>query len=185
MTGCRCLGPPVHTCMDLGCTYPGVGTPSEVTLDQGVAQNAQNCYYLHNFNLASDPDLAFSDWFQVPEATCSGGGHLPTHAWALGNHRNPCRLLWTRLRNQNQPQIRGEKSPKMKVKIWKGVWVKTYCFLPSILFFLSKEMDFGAKSRFHSIAATFFCAPPKIKTKPKNALFNNKHLIKWARNHWK
>ena len=44
-------------------------------------------------------------------------------------------------------------------------------------------MDFGAKSRFHSIATTFFCAPKKIKTKPKNAFFNNKHLIKWARNH--
>ena len=66
--------------MELGCTYPGVGTPSEVTLDQGVAQNSQNSSKLHKFTLAVDPDLAFFDRFQVPGATCSGGGHFLTPA---------------------------------------------------------------------------------------------------------
>ena len=80
MTGCRCQGPPAHTCVELGCTYPGVGTPSEVKLDQGVAQNSQNSSKLHKFTLAVDPDLAFFDRFQVPGATCSGGGHLLTPA---------------------------------------------------------------------------------------------------------
>ena len=171
MTGCRCLGPPVHTCMDLGCTYPGVGTPSQVTLDQGVAQNAQNGYDLHNFNLAGDPDLAFFDWFQVPGATCSGGGHLPTPAWALGNHRNPCRLLWTRLRGQNQPQIRGEKSPKMKVKIWKGVWVKTYCFLAFNISFYKQRNGFRSKIQISLNRYHFFLRPPKNQNKAQKCTF--------------
>ena len=163
-----------------GCTYPGARMPSEVTLDQCVAQNTQNssnldiltlCYNLHNFNLTGDPDLAFFDWFQVPGATCSGGGHLPTPAWALGNHRNPCRLLWTRLRGQNQPQIRGEKSPKMKVKIWKGVWVKTYCFLAFNISFYKQRNGFRSEIQISLNRYHFFLRPPKNQNKAQKCTF--------------
>ena len=136
------------------------------------------------FKFAHDYETDSASW-QVPGA----GGHLfrwwlPSHIWL--DPKTSWDAHWTPLHHNTGSElalILRVKIPKVENSNFKGVFDWTEVgFLPSNLIIITSLMDFGQKSKTHPSAHLYIGTPWEIKTNPKNALFNNKHLIEWARN---